>query len=211
MKIVNYILSGIVFLFIASSCRDSLGIEDNVLKTLLDTVPKTHNVRFNSDTIVCNIVEYEINRFTGDTLERFVWNFERTAFGAMLDTLNGKRHLWLNLTLVHKYDSLPSQRTEHVKRLRIEMDSIAPSGAYIGNGSTLNGLAAVAIIETLPNFIIYEQGLGNSDMSIDFTHNVKEQGGWFIKFRVTNSFLSKSRQSVKLFFDAQMSLFFREN
>jgi hypothetical protein len=204
-----------ILLFVAiallslESCNDSLGIEPNYRRTLIDSVikPKPVNVKFTADRITVNVAETYSDIRQGVKIYDFPWKLKNNFAEAIIDTNGLIPHLSLRMDFENQYplDSIPYQINEHVKAIQLITDSIPVSGSYPLNGKIQSGYWSIVVFENVNSYSLTTYEGNFSPLIIVFTENLRTQNEGTIRANLTfDMMIQQQTQKVTITADVEI-------
>mgnify|MGYP000906077503 CR=1 FL=1 len=177
LKNVIKILLSLLLISILYSCyEDSLGIEDNIRVTLIDTVNKKNDTDKKNVKITAKIdipQFYEMIFLEGETSPRSNIFYIPNAIkkNVLVDTSKNEPFVWLELALenqVTDLEYLNIGRKQYIQSIRIKVDSLESNGYYLLSGEITSGLWAEVIVNDIEKNCKYIFNSGDANLSVDF-------------------------------------------
>ena len=136
IKIYHIVLSLILCIFLYACNEDSLGIEDNVKITILDTADKIHPENIKMTDYHVTVTEYADYQDSGKNNEYGPWSENSIIeLKAELDTTRDISHIWLELEIENQgFQNIPGRDIVY-KSFIMRADSMMASGSHKLNGT----------------------------------------------------------------------------
>jgi hypothetical protein len=178
------------------SCMDSLGLESNVKRTLIDSVviikPVIKPVKFVADSLTIDITEELTDIKNGTTIMIIPWTVKINYDSILVDSILSTSNLWAKLDFENSNDSLRMMQNQHIKAIQLILDSIPATGGLSLNGVIKSPNWSMAAIEDLPSG---KQTLLEgyySPLSIQFFEDIRKANYGSIRAKLFAKFIPDS-------------------